>query len=371
MVKRPFSKWGLALLCLAVLVTGCARQNILEDLGLVLAVGYDLADDGKLVLTVTMPEISREAQEKVQVITSKGDLSKEARENIAMSTDRQIVNGQLRTVVFSEKLARKGVWKTLDTILRDVNITSNVVVAITDGETRELLHTRFPDRPRIGRYLFELLRKEAKSFTVPRTNVHDFARLYYTRGADPYAPYVQLKNGAVRAAGTALFHRDRFVGSLSPEETKMLLLLQGKGQGGDIKHSFDTHNGKKEMVMLTFVRTNPKREIIVRPGKPVLVRYQVQVGGQVVEYTGDLDLTREKNKKIVEKSIEEGLSNRIIDLFEQLQHQYKSDPLGIGEAIRATGGYRPWTEEKWRDLYQNAEIEVKFDLRLVRTGMTK
>jgi spore germination protein len=370
------SRWrraGLLLLAGSLFAAGCTRQNILEDLGLVLAVGYDLSDDGKMLVTITMPEVSEEAKEKTQIITSKGDISKEAGENLSLSTDRQLVNGQLRTAIYSEKLARHGIWRSLDTIRRDVNITSSLILCISDGEAREILKHKYPDRPRIGRYINELLKKEAKRYTVPKTTLHDFERHYYSPGSDPFAPYIQLSGGYIRAAGTALFRNDKFVGSLSPEETKLMLLLEGRGKGGDIKQALKNvkPGAPPDQVMLTFVHTKMHKEVKIRPNQPPLVRFKAEVSGEVIEYTGEGDLTRETVKNKIEHQIEQGLQTRIKDLLNQLQHKYRVDPLGIGDNLRATGQYDPWNDKTWRKLYEEADIEVEFNLKIVRTGMTK
>lgn len=369
------SRWFLLTLVCALFISGCARQYVLEDLGLVLVAGYDLADDGKTLVTVTMPQVAMESQAEVQTITGKGDLSKEARENISLSTDRQVVSGQMRTVIFSEKLARTGIWRSLDTVLRDVNITASVIVAISDGEVREMLQEKYPYRPSSGRYIYELLRKEGKNFTIPRTTLHDFHRDFYDDGRDAVAPYVQHKGSTIFASGTALFRDDLFVGSLSPEETKMLLLLMDKGEGGDIKQTLGAtvkkSKGKKpDHIMLSFIRADNKYKVEQKNGKPV-INYNVTVQGQVIEYTGAEPLNDEKVVKKIEKRIAEGLESRMKDLINQLQHKYKCDPLGIGGHIRSKHWYQPWNSKVWRDVYAETEVNVKFDLNITRMGMIK
>ena len=369
-------KRSLRLLCvvlaLTLFVNGCARRFILEDLGLVLASAYDVADDGKLLLTVNMPQVSADAQEKTITVTSKGDIGKEARENISLSTDRQLVSGQLRTTIFSESLARQGIWFALDTMMRDVTITKSLILAVSDGTARDLLAHKSPVRPSSGRYIYELLRKEGRNFTIPDTTVNDFARTYLDEGSDPVIPYVRLKGDMVQAAGTALFRDDRFVGSLSTEETKLMLLLRGRGEGGDIKQRLRTEgrNDRPAQIMLTFVRTKNKRHVDVKNGK-AHVTFDVRVDGQVIEYTGEQPLTDEKTKSEIEHRIESGLQERMRDLVDQLQNKYKCDPLGIGNHIKANGAFHPWNKEVWRRVYDEAQIDVNFKLSILRHGSTK
>lgn len=373
MKKALATRALLLLLTTSIMATGCARQNILENLGLAIAAGYDIAKDGKMIVTVSMPEVSEEAKEKMQTITAKGDLTRESALNLSQATDHQLVNGQLRSIIFSEALARKGVWRALDTLLRDVNVTSNLVICISDGKARDVLMNKSPSRPSSGRYLFELLRKEARNYTIPRTTIHDFERNYYDSGSDPYAPYIRLHAGNIIAAGTALFKEDKYVGFLSPEDTKLFLLLRGTGEGGDIKQTLHTYTGgkdKPDQVMLTFVRTKHKLKTTIVKGKPVL-RYEVKVSGQVIEYTGEEDLTDDKVTRKVEQQIEKGLKTRMKTLVDRLQHQYHTDPLGVGDHIRALGVYKPWDQKVWRKQYERADIQVSFNLHIIRTGITK
>ncbi|KEO83369.1 Ger(x)C family spore germination protein [Tumebacillus flagellatus] len=370
--KRP--RPLLLALALSVGVTGCARPYILEDLGMELTAGYDLTDNGKLLVTYSLPNIGAGEQEKTIIISSKGDLSKEARENVGLATDRQIVSGQLRVAVFSEHLARKGIWHVLDTLMRDVNITKTMVLCVSDGNAGDLMKSKAPTRPSSGRYLYELLQKSQKNYAVPKTTIQDFERIYYDQGADPMIPYVRLENGTIMAAGTALFRNDRFVGSLSPEETKMMLLLRGGGQGGDIKQTLHTkgQDNLQDQVMLTFVTAKRKAKLEMQNGRPHIT-YDVKVSGQIIEYSGDEDLTDDKIAQKIEKQIEDGLSTRIKDLIKQFQTKYHVDPLGLGTKIRAANLYPndPWTYDLWRKSYESAKIDVNFKLRIIRTGITR
>jgi len=369
--KRTWLLPGL--LACALLTSACARAYILEDLGMILGVGFDLADDGKLLQTVVMPSLSQGKGPSVIAITSKGDLVKEARENISMSSDRQVVSGQMRTAIFSEKLARHGIWSTLDTLLRDVNITKSLFLCISDGDTREILKRDYPTRPSSGRYLYELFKKEARNYTVPRTTIQKFDRDFHEIGTDPYVPYIRLQGELIAASGTALFRDDKFVGSISPEETKMMLLLRGTGEGGDIKQSLsertESRIGQPAQMMLTFVRTKHDLQIDQKQGKPLLT-YTVEVEGQVIEYTGLAPLSADTLPSI-SKQLEKGLESRMRDLIDHLQHKYKVDPLGIGTHLRATGRFGKWDRAKWRKLYEEAEIKVNFHMRIVRTGLTR
>lgn len=363
----------LLTLALAITATACARPYVLEDLGMILSGGYDLADDGNLLYTITLPNIGETDNTQTLSLSSKGNLSKEARENIGLATDRQIVSGQMRVAVFSKQLARRGIWRVLDTLMRDVSITKTLVLCVSEGNAGDLLKSKVPARPSSGRYLYELLKKSQKNYAVPKTTIQDFERMYSDQGADPFVPYVKLQNGTILASGTALFRDDRFVGSLSPEETKMMLLLRGKGEGGDIKQTLHTRtvDHENDQVMLTFVRTKNKHRVDMQNGRPHIV-YEVTVSGQVIEYSGNEDLTNDAVSHKVEKQIEEGLTLRMKNLIDQFQHRYKVDPLGIGTHIRAARLYnQPWTAELWRKSYEVAKVEVKFHLSIIRTGITR
>ncbi|PWK16297.1 Ger(x)C family spore germination protein [Tumebacillus permanentifrigoris] len=363
----------LLALALTVAVAGCARPYVLEDLGMILTGGYDLSKDGKLLVTITMPDISENGGNQTLTLTSKGDLSKEARENIGLATDRQIVSGQMRVAVFSEELARKGIWRVLDTLMRDVNITKTLVLCVSEGKASDLLKNKVPTRPSSGRYLYELLKKSQKNYAVPKTSIQDFERLYLDQGSDPMIPLVKLENKVIVAAGTALFHNDKYVGSISPEETKMMLLLRGTGEGGDIKQTLHTkgRDGINDQVMLTFVRTKHKLKVEMKNNRPHLI-YDVKVSGQIIEYSGDDDLTDDKVRKNVESQIQAGLTSRMKDLIDQFQNKFHVDPLGMGTHIKAAALYKqPWTEDLWRSVYEKADIDVNFKLKIIRTGIIR
>ncbi|MGO4272670.1 Ger(x)C family spore germination protein, partial [Paenibacillus sp. TAF58] len=128
-----------SLLVLSVIVLllpiGCVQKRILEELGLVVVVGYDPQEDNRIMGTALLHQIDPEAKEKVQVVVSTANTSKGIRNSQNRELSKRVVSGQLRIAMYNEKLARSGILTLTDTLSRDPSISDTVYVTVSKGST--------------------------------------------------------------------------------------------------------------------------------------------------------------------------------------------------------------------------------------------
>ncbi|MCT8137963.1 hypothetical protein H1D32_09465 [Anaerobacillus sp. CMMVII] len=187
----------LAIIAFCILLTGCAQQRIVEDLGFINSVSFDLnksedaEKEGVLVVTISMPQVAAAVESDRVVLTTTANTSKEGRSQLARQTELVLVSGQLRSVLFSDDLAERGFLDTIDTLKRDHTIGLNVKVIVVNGSGKELLMSEFPAHPRVGRYIYEMIEKEALTHVTVETSLYHFVRDYHDDGIDPMVPIIK------------------------------------------------------------------------------------------------------------------------------------------------------------------------------------
>lgn len=120
------------LFCLLLLVTGCRDSRVIEELALIDTISADKAekenDQDLLMIGVSIPKIDPRAKEPRETIFTTSRTFKEARIHISGQTSRRLVSGQVRNIMFGSELARDGIWKHIDTFVRDPSIGQRVKV---------------------------------------------------------------------------------------------------------------------------------------------------------------------------------------------------------------------------------------------------
>lgn len=86
----------LLLLFLFIGLVGCAETKLLERVGLVTLIGYDLGKEEGVETTAVVRQVSTELESKVAVITAENETSQGTRSKINRRAAEKIMSGQLR-----------------------------------------------------------------------------------------------------------------------------------------------------------------------------------------------------------------------------------------------------------------------------------
>ncbi|HEU4963096.1 MAG TPA: Ger(x)C family spore germination protein [Bacilli bacterium] len=369
-------RWLVWVLVLAVVGSGCSpnsrsKQKLLERLGVISAVGYDMTDKQDFKLgTFVLPNFTETGKEKVDVLTASGRTSKEMRFNMSRMSERQLVGGQIRVVLYGDELAKEGILPLSDTLFRDAEIGSQIHLAVVDGRAVDMLTHRYPDKPSVDIYLYQMLRKEMEQNTIPLSNLHLFLHDAYNAGADPVLPYLELGQEDVILNGVAVFNEDRMVGRLSGEETRALAYMYGRNSVGAIEANVDESgpHGTPGRAVMMYLKLNRKREVSVVKGIPHF-HLLYSIDGGITEYTGEQNLEEEPVVKQLETKLADKLRGQMERVVEKLQHEFHSDPLGFGELYRSRGYVKKLEEKTWRKLYEKAKIDIDVKITIKQTGM--
>ncbi|MCT1400388.1 Ger(x)C family spore germination protein [Paenibacillus sp. p3-SID867] len=357
----------LLLLCIIPL-SGCGDQRILEDLGFIQTTSYDLLPDGKLAISVSIPQADPETTAKREVLTATANSSKEAKMIMSRRTGMLLVSGQIRNVLFGLSMAENGLHGHLDTLFRDPSISSQVKVSVVEGHAGELLIDDYRQHPRTGRYIDMLLEKEALGQTIPKVTLFNFARDFFDQGVDPVAPIIKKhENNYITTNGIALFRDDRYVTKIEPQDALVFAFLRGKFRDGQINIELSEPGDTKENVMFSSLISSRKVKVTRGAQGVDKVTYHIKVTGTVLEYIGDARLSNDRERHELEKRISKYISkkgDRIITLMKQ--HQV--DNLGIGTVVRNRVGYAQWKKMNWRQELQKLPVECLVEVHIKDYG---
>lgn len=362
----------LGWLALLFLVCGCTDEHILEKSGFIRTIAFESAgkaDKNLLRVTISIPE----ANHKDAIVYStiaKSD--KNAKNSFDRQNNRKLVNGQLRQVLFAEKLAAEGIWKHLDSLRRDPSIGSRLHIIVAETNPYQLLlRNDYPQGPTAGEYIDSLIRTEAKSGDVPDSTLYTFARDYYDDGIDPVATILKEKKNSMIINGIALFNHDKYVGKIQPEDRMFFGLLHHNVRAGDLYIDLKQDQSDGEQAALQFLSSRRKVDVISSSGllnnKRLKVALNIQVKGSLLEYIGDLDMKKQADQRKMEQELQRAIQARCSSLIHMMQEK-QTDPLGIGQYVRNKLPHKLWHRLDWNDVYANADISVHVDVHIKDYG---
>ncbi|CAM4261380.1 Ger(x)C family spore germination protein [Paenibacillus alkaliterrae] len=365
-----------AILLLSLLIAGCGDQRILEKQAFTMATSYDLApkkegeSEDKLLVAIDIPKADPEERMQRETLTAVAHTSKEARIKFAGQTELSIVSGQLRDTLFGIALAKNGIWEHIDTLVRDPSISQGVKVSVVKGSAHDLLVRNYPQHPRTGQYIDRMLDKEAAVMTIPTVTIYDFTRDYFDDGIDPVAPILKEGEKNISIDGIALFNKDRYVAKIEPEKSLIFAFLRQNFRRGEISMALFGEGEKKERLMFTSISN--KRKIHVKRGgnNQIMVEIMLNIKGSVLEYTGKLKMSEEKDRKKLEKLMADYVMKEASIMVGKMQ-KHNVDSLGIGKYVRNSMSYKEWSTLGWHEVYPNVKVQCKANIKIKDFGKFK
>ncbi|HEX7063712.1 MAG TPA: Ger(x)C family spore germination protein, partial [Bacillales bacterium] len=214
------------MLGLLILLSGCWDQRLFKDVKLVLGASFDLTEDGKLLTTVSIPNISKTSQgpgkENLQIISAKANTPRQSRRKINHKISKNFDASKLRVLLLGKKLAKQEVYPLLDVFYRDPTSALNAKLAVVNGKAKSALDLKLNGETKVSTYLANLLDSARNTTLVGENeNIQGICGKMLDPGSDIVLPLLQVKaqQGLVKVSGLALFNGDKYTGyHLNPEQ---------------------------------------------------------------------------------------------------------------------------------------------------------
>lgn len=367
----------LMLLFLSSLLSGCAESNILDKIGLTTLVGYDLGSEDKMEITAVIREVNPEFQSNVEIITTENDTSKGNRMKANRQLSKKITVGQMRVILFGEKLAKEDLHYYIDLNLENANVSNGLYMAVVEDETAPLLNYEYKNIDDIGQHIFRLLEQNISQEYMISPTLHETAHDFYSIGRDIAMPIIKRNEEHVEMSGIALFKNGTMVSTLPVKDSFFVKLVRDSFKSG----FFETNLKEEEIppgllkkpsseIPIVFDAIRSKRELKLIDASNSTPEFDLnlKLKARVLEIYPDVNLGDPELVKKLEKAISKNLSNEISRVIAHSQ-EVESDIFGFGEKYRSTVRKSGLTKEKWHEMYKNMKVNVDIDFVILRNGV--
>ncbi|SDN10572.1 spore germination protein [Psychrobacillus sp. OK028] len=365
----------IILLFIVSLLAGCVQTNILDKVGLVTLVGYDVGTEEKISTTAVVREVNPEFQSNVQVITTENKTSKGNRMKTNRKLSKKIMVGQMRVILLSEELAKDNIHHYIETNLENATVSNSLYLAVVEGQMAPLLEYKYNNIEDVGQHIYRLLQQNIEQEHMISSTLHEIAHDMYMAGDDIAMPIIKKDEELVGIAGIALFKEDKMVGRLSAEDSFFVKLIRDNFKSGIYETVLQKDNvpsdllkNKPNEISLAFDAIRSKRDIkLVNPTTPEF-DLNLKVKAQILEIVPDVNMDDPKKVAKLEKAISKNLTSDIIRIIDYGK-SIESDVFGFGEKYRSSVRGSNLTKEKWHELYKNMKVNVKVDFVIMRNGV--
>lgn len=399
----------LATIILPLFLAGCWGSRESDEIAYVMAIGIDKGKKGNLMVTfqIANPKVIAGITgggggggggnvEPFLYVSTHAPLPIAAFHLVNATQSREISLLHTKAFIFSEELAREGLKGYLNPLNRYRETRGTSFVFISRGRARDFMQKNQP--------LLEVSPSKQYEMIAQLSNVHglapktNFEQFYHNTKALSIAPTVPLVGvnekgmatvkpaephvlgnylagdlpvageSKVQFIGAAVFSGDRMVGELDGNECRHLLILQGNLQRSfmvlddPLKQSghigLTLYQARKPIVEVSFTEEGP------------VINVEVFQEPTIVGIASGINYENTKYKPILEKEVTRLIEEKCMELVNRSQNEFRADIFGYGEAAKRhflTLG--DWEKYNWPEVYPNAQVNVKVNVKIRRTGL--
>ncbi|WP_342435513.1 Ger(x)C family spore germination protein [Paenibacillus sp. FSL L8-0436] len=373
-VKLGMVALSVLIILFPLSLTGCWDREYLKDLHLAYSVGFDLTENGKIKETVELiipPDIEQKATTN-EIHTSYGhnlrSASNEMR-NRVRGNIRFLKNGFL---LFGKSIAEHGLYSNLDVNFRDPsNPTSNVRVIIAEGNASDILEQKMVGELKIGDFITHKIESLEEMSVFPKETLDTVFRFLKDPGQDFALPYIAIESDEIITKGLALFNDQYYSGMLNPDQSILLVLLNGqKGKNARFtkKIVLGYPDNIQEYITINVGLKKVKRKfkVSVSADESVEVNLEIKLQAIVEEFPGE-DSLKDKDLQKINQALSEILTKEAKSVVKEVQ-KANCDIFGVGRKLIAYH-HNVWKEKNWSEDYRKVQFHPKVEVEIVDTGI--
>lgn len=379
-MKKKFAILIFLFLAPSIILTGCYDSREVDNMAYVTAIGVDKGTNENLKFTLQFAvplnisggietgEKSEGGKSPLDNMTIEADTLYSAIDYANNSISKQVNVAHCKLLVFSDELAKEGLNKYSNMLLKGKDFRPNTFVAASIGEAGEYLkHISSQLELNPTRYYELIFDKEYSAFT-PTTYIKDYLSNSESQEIETVMPLALVvtdetgENPQSQINGMAIFKDNKMVGTATGEETTLYKMLNGT-----YHHShFTIQTQDNKTVYALTQNRKPKINVTLKGDTPNISVW--------LDLSGELISAQEavlKNTQESEAEVIAVLESQAEDFLKKTATIYDSDIIGFGKyAKRNFWTESEWNDYRWNEKYQNAEFNVQVNFKLIRTGKT-
>ncbi|MDX8046449.1 Ger(x)C family spore germination protein [Gracilibacillus sp. S3-1-1] len=375
-------------LFIALLLTGCWSAQELSDITLATAMAIDTADDGfTMTLQVLNPnEIAgdqRSDKSTISTYSASGNTVFEANRRLTQALPRRVHLSHLQLIVFGEELAKEGIGRTLDYLIRDHELRTDFTITIAQKITgRELISVLTPLEETPATKITSSI-ESSEDFWAPTKEVKldELIESVTSEGkeailtgihvtGDPEAGQKKtntqqtVPTAQIYLDGIGVFKGDKLQGWMNEQESKGFNYITDNVS--NTLSWVECNDEGRLSLEITDSKTTAQGDY--QNGDPV-INIKVDVQANIGEVECAIDLNDPHELQLIQQKAEER-TNQILKASIMKAQEFGSDIFGFGNMIKRAKP-KEWekVKENWSTIFPNLQVNVQSKVEMKQSGM--
>lgn len=387
-------------LFIMLILSSCNGGSQISDLAIVTAIGIDReGDDIVLTCEVSNPLYNPEvdgvssASKSVVFIHGKGKTLVEAIINISLDFDRELFFSHANVLILGEDLAKEGIIKNLDYLLRAQEPREDLKIVVAKGsKASEIMRVRGDLNLSVGLYISNLLDNFDLTGKTINISLAEYYRYYYEKDNEPVIGLIEkeeIKEAGARTedegptkkvlnvAGGAVTRGDSLIGYFTPDEMfGFNFIVNDIKKGvitfttpGELSNNTPKIGKEGKYTSLKILKSGTKNEATIKDGS-IHLDINVKIRASLIEEMEAVDLDDKEVIKALEESSSKEVEKIISKTLDRGQKEFKQDNFSIGQGIHKKDP-ELWKEISgdWETIFPEMTYSVNVETNITKIGI--
>lgn len=339
-----------------------SKGEMVENLGIPVAVGYDLSESGEYRAPIPVYEFPSSGDVTSKTLTGESSSLGGTRDDRQRKSDKRYLLGIEKIYVISESWAQYGIRNIIDILLNNPQVSDRSPTIVYRGKAEELLKHKMKGYANPAEYIEGMIKNSMYyNFFSSQFSMMDLIVRVDAEGRNPVLPYIELKEEGPEITGLAIFRGDKMVGKTNMQGTIAINLLKFDGGKGilsiqkDPKHYVNLYAQSKRKVKC--YKTDGKYNFLI----------SLDLNGSIA--SNQLDPKLSKDPKVLKKftsDMENSVKKMCTEYINKANREYKTDILELGRV--AVAKYGRQTGVDWNEVISESNIEVEVKVTVKDEG---
>ena len=375
----------LIIIVFTISLVGCSKvKNELNELAVVLAIGFDLTGDNKYLTTVQILNSQSDSStsiggknKKGQQISSDvlvynmvGNTPHDTISKLSTKLGKNLFFSHSKYTVIGNDLAKSGLNLLFDSLIRHTDAREDNILLITKGKASDIINTVTSEDKIPANVVQSLIKLQRNYGYMPVISRLNFANALYSKTSAPILGVINLQKDTTsdifNLSGTAVFNKDKLTGFMDMYQTRGMQWIRGEVKTGTILVRLPDN----KIINFEILTAKSKIKPIIKDGD-LIMEVNINEEGNIREMTENLDPM--KDYTVMDK-----LSNLQSEAIEKeaklavyaAQKQFKSDIFDFSGVIkRDNPDYWNKIEKNWDSIFSNIKVKINVNSSIKRPGL--
>ena len=284
-------------------------------------------------------------------------------------TGKKVFGGQIRVIIISDKIARKGLTPVMDLLSRDSELREDMWILIAkDCEAGDILKTHTGINKIASLNINDILKSQRSLSKYKQVPLWQFLNDMTNKDTAAVLPTISIDNGdgggksMIKIDGSAVFHNDKYIYWLNGEQTEDMLWIRGELQEGlYVVKKFSPYN---EAITLELYENRSKITPSIKNGK-IHMAVDVYNNVGVAEVMGDKDILNEKGVRDLTVQATKDIKKELSQSMEKNLNKYSCDIYDFSGALERKYP-EVWKKLKddWPKYYKDIDVKINVKIKI-------